>query len=77
MGRKVRFLFMIGANFIAKQQNSGGAVKTVEALARPVVEGMGLRLWDVRFEKDGPDLFVRLLFLVLVWLYLEIWVVVL
>ena len=46
---------------MAKQQNSGGAVKTVEALARPVVEGMGLRLWDVRFEKEGPDWFLRIL----------------
>ena len=46
---------------MAKQQNSGGAVKTVEALARPVVEGMGLRLWDVRCEKEGPDWFLRIL----------------
>ena len=31
----------------------GSAVKVVEALVRPVVEGMDLRLWDVRFEKEG------------------------
>ena len=46
---------------MAKQQNSGGAAKTVEALVRPTVEGMGLRLWDVRFEKEGPDWFLRVL----------------
>ena len=37
----------------------GSAVKVVEALVRPVVEGMDLRLWDVRFEKEGPDWFLR------------------
>ena len=46
---------------MAKQQNSGGAAKTVEALVRPTVEGMGLRLSDVRFEKEGPDWFLRVL----------------
>ena len=46
---------------MAKQQNSGGAAKTVETLVRPTVEGMGLRLWDVRFEKEGPDWFLRVL----------------
>ena len=39
----------------------GSAVKVVEALVRPVVEGMDLRLWDVRFEKEGPDWFLRVL----------------
>ena len=51
VGRKVRFLFMIGAFFMAKpgKPQQGSAVKVVEALVRPVVEGMDLRLWDVRF----------------------------
>lgn len=38
-----------------------GAAAAVEPLVRPVVEGMGLRLWDVRFEKEGPDWFLRVL----------------
>ena len=46
---------------MAKQQNSGGAAKVVETLVRPTIEGMGLRLWDVRFEKEGPDWFLRVL----------------
>lgn len=29
----------------------GSAVKVVEALVRPVVEGMDLRLWDVRLKR--------------------------
>ncbi|MFR1614645.1 ribosome maturation factor RimP [Gemmiger formicilis] len=33
----------------------------MEALVRPTVEGFGLRLWDVRFEKEGPDWFLRVL----------------
>ena len=42
-------------------QGTGGAAATVEQLVRPTVEGMGLRLWDVRFEKEGPDWFLRVL----------------
>ena len=63
VGRKVRFLFMIGAFFMAKpgKPQKGSAVKVVEVLVRPVVEGMNLRLWDVRFEKEGPDWFLRVL----------------
>ena len=49
--------------FMAKpgKPQQGSAVKVVEALVRPVVEGMDLRLWDVRFEKEGPDWFLRVL----------------
>jgi len=36
-------------------------VAIVEELVRPVVEGMGLRLWDVRFEKEGPDWYLKIL----------------
>ena len=49
---------------MAKAKNGGaplGAAKTVEALIRPTVEGLGVRLWDVRFEKEGPDWFLRVL----------------
>lgn len=45
----------------AKHQQSGGAAAAVETIVRPVVENMGLRLWDVRFEKEGPDWFLRVL----------------
>ena len=33
------------------KQSGGNTAQRVEALVRPVVEGMGLRLWDVVFEK--------------------------
>lgn len=39
------------------QQNT---VQTVEKLVTPVLQQMGLRLWDVRFEKEGPEWFLRI-----------------
>ena len=43
------------------KQSGGNTAQRVEALVRPVVESMGLRLWDVVFEKEGPDWFLRVL----------------
>jgi len=43
------------------KQAGGNTAQRVEALVRPVVETMGLRLWDVVFEKEGPDWFLRVL----------------
>ena len=59
----VRFLFMIGGYCMdkAKKAQGEGAAARVERLVRPIVEGMGLKLWDVRFEKEGPDWFLRVL----------------
>jgi ribosome maturation factor RimP len=39
----------------------GGVAAAVDKLVRPVVEDMGLVLWDVRFEKEGPRWFLRVL----------------
>ena len=44
---------------MADKKGAGGTAQAVEALVKPVVEGMGLRIWDVRFEKEGPDWFLR------------------
>ena len=46
---------------MAKAKGGSNTVQTVEALVKPVLEEMGLRLWDVRFEKEGPDWFLRIL----------------
>ncbi len=35
------------------------ATDVVEEIVKPVCEQMGLVLWDVRFEKEGPDWFLR------------------
>lgn len=39
----------------------GGVAAKVEALVKPVVEGLGLRLWDVRFEKEGGQFYLQIL----------------
>ena len=36
------------------------ATEIVEEIVKPVCEQMGLILWDVRFEKEGPDWFLRI-----------------
>ena len=46
---------------MAKERSGAATVQIVEDLVRPVVEDLGLRLWDVRFEKEGPDWFLRIL----------------
>ena len=43
------------------KQAGGNTARRVEALVRPIVEGMGLRLGDVVFEKGGPDWYLRVL----------------
>ena len=43
------------------KQSGGNTAQRVEALVRPTVEGMELRLWDVVFEKEGPDWYLRVL----------------
>ena len=35
-------------------------MEIVTQLAQPVVEEMGLQLWDVRFEKEGASWYLRL-----------------
>lgn len=35
------------------------ATEVVEEIVKPVCDRMGLILWDVRFEKEGPDWFLR------------------
>lgn len=37
----------------------GNTVEIVTAIAKPVVEEMGLILWDVRYEKEGAAWYLR------------------
>ena len=48
------FLFDMEVFNMAKQAR-GNTAQRVEALVRPIVEEMGLRLWDVVFDKEGPE----------------------
>ena len=43
---------------MAKGKNT---VTAVEELAQPLAERLGLELWDVRFEKEGAQWYLRLL----------------
>lgn len=38
----------------------GNTVKTVWQLVEPIAEGMNLRLWDVRFLKEGANWYLRI-----------------
>ena len=38
----------------------GNTAAAVEALAAPVVEKLGLELWDIRFLKEGSQWFLRI-----------------
>ena len=52
--------FLFVWRFLMAKGKGGGPVGTVEALVTPVLEQLGMRLWDVRFEKEGPDWFLRI-----------------
>ncbi|MDL2253249.1 ribosome maturation factor RimP [Ruminococcaceae bacterium OttesenSCG-928-I18] len=41
-------------------KRGGNVAARVEALVRPVLEEMGLRLWDVRYEKEGTEWYLRI-----------------
>ncbi|MDL2325258.1 ribosome maturation factor RimP [Ruminococcaceae bacterium OttesenSCG-928-A16] len=41
-------------------KETGNIAARVEQLVRPTVEQMGLRLWDVRYEKEGSEWFLRI-----------------
>lgn len=38
----------------------GNTIAAVSALVKPIVEGFGLELWDVRFLKEGAQWFLRI-----------------
>ena len=39
--------------------SSGGAAAVCRALAEPLAQRLGLRIWDVRFVKEGADWYLR------------------
>ena len=39
--------------------SSGGAAAVCRALAEPLAQRLGLRIWDVRFGKEGADWYLR------------------
>ena len=59
-GCKVRVSCLFGG-FLWRNSLWQCTASESEGLVRPTVEGMGLRLWDVVFEKEGPDWYLRVL----------------
>ena len=41
------------------KKKGGNTVQAVEAVVLPIVESMGLRLWDVRLVKEGASMYLR------------------
>ena len=41
------------------QNKKGNTVSIVRTLVEPVAEQLGLRLWDVRFVKEGTEHYLR------------------
>ena len=44
---------------MASKGKGGNTVNTVWQIAEPIAEKLGLEIWDVRFEKEGADWFLR------------------
>lgn len=42
------------------QKKGGNTVEVVTKIVRPVVERLGLSLWDVRFVKEGSQYYLRI-----------------
>ncbi len=42
------------------KSKGGNVVEAVRTLAAPIAEELGVELWDIRFEKEGADWFLRI-----------------
>lgn len=46
---------------MAQKKHGGNTVQTAEKLIAPIIKERGLELWDVRFEKEGSQWYLRYL----------------
>ena len=53
-------LFMLKGRLCVGKKD-GNTVAQIAKLAQPIAEELGLTLWDVRFEKEGADWFLRII----------------
>ena len=44
---------------MAAKGKGGNTVTTVWGIAEPIAQSLGLKLWDVRFEKEGANWYLR------------------
>ena len=45
---------------MAKEKQKGNTAERVRKLAEPLAEELGLTIWDVTFQKEGADWFLRI-----------------
>lgn len=45
---------------MASKGKGGNTVNAVWEIAEPIAQSLGLEIWDVRFEKEGADWFLRI-----------------
>jgi ribosome maturation factor RimP len=45
---------------MARSSNGGSTVEKVWEIAKPVADSLGLKLWDIRFLKEGASWFLRI-----------------
>lgn len=45
---------------MAEKKKRGNVIQEIRELARPLAENLGLRLWDVRIQKEGANLYLRI-----------------
>jgi ribosome maturation factor RimP len=50
---------MLGVYVTAKSAKKAATVDIARRLAAPILEELGLQLWDVRFEKEGSGWYLR------------------
>ncbi len=46
---------------VLAEKKRGNTVETVWAIAQPLAEELGLLLWDVRFQKEGANWYLRII----------------
>ena len=43
-----------------KNEINPGTVSSVWSLVQPIIEGLGLKIWDIRFLKEGANWYLRI-----------------
>lgn len=47
-------------NQVAKKKQGGNTTALIRKLAEPIAGELGLKIWDIRFLKEGADWFLRI-----------------
>ena len=50
-----------GGNIVAEKKKGGNVVNAVWEIAEPLAQELGLILWDVKFQKEGVNWYLRII----------------